>query len=446
MDIPTGTLEEPLAHPARVALRAVDEGVAAMAEANLWSLSDRELLDLRIDAERVRSRLDAATLAVTRELDARGAAVATGATSTAAWLRGRCRQHPGAAKAEVRLAGELDASLPRLRAALAAGEVSLDAAHAVADGVRGLPAGVDAATSARGEAFLVAQARLFDPGALAKLAKHLVHVLDPAGGCELEREEARRSDAESFTVVHGHDGGRRLHGRLTAEHGALLDEALGVLAAPRPAADGTPDPRPADKRRADALMELVRIGVAAPELPCSGGDPVTMTVTTTPDHLAALAALAGRAGPAGSAPVAAHLDDGTPLSPESTRRLGCDAWLQAAVLDSAGAVLHLGRRTRLVNGPLRRAVVLRDHGCAFPGCGRPARWCQAHHVVHWAHEGTTDIDNLVLLCAHHHRVIHHDGWSVVIGPDRLPVFTPPRWIDPDQTPRPAWRPPTHLRV
>jgi 5-methylcytosine-specific restriction endonuclease McrA len=93
---------------------------------------------------------------------------------------------------------------------------------------------------------------------------------------------------------------------------------------------------------------------------------------------------------------------------------------------------------------MRRAVILRDGGCAFPGCGRPARWCQAHHIWHWSHGGPTALDNLVLLCAHHHNVVHHHGWQVHLDTNRLPVFTPPPWIDPDQTPRTAWRPPAHL--
>jgi hypothetical protein len=142
----------------------------------------------------------------------------------------------------------------------------------------------------------------------------------------------------------------------------------------------------------------------------------------------------------------AFLEDGTPLSPEASRRLGCDAWLQAAIIDSAGALLDIGRSSRIVPSPMRRALIVRDGGCAFPGCGRPARWCHAHHIWHWAKGGPTALHNLVLLCQQHHRVIHHDGWTVHLGPDRLPIFTPPRWVDPDQVPRPAWRPLTLLRT
>ncbi|MDQ1642610.1 MAG: hypothetical protein QOJ90_1961, partial [Actinomycetota bacterium] len=79
-------------------------------------------------------------------------------------------------------------------------------------------------------------------------------------------------------------------------------------------------------------------------------------------------------------------------------------------------------------------------GCAFPGCDRPPEWTQVHHIQHWAHGGTTSLDNTVLGCDHHHLVLHQHGWTVHIGEHQLPVFTPPRWIDPHQIPitRP-WR-------
>jgi Domain of unknown function (DUF222)/HNH endonuclease len=424
-------------HPARVALGVIDEGIDGLAGANLWSLSDQELLGLRIAQEVTLARLHAQVLAVTREVDGRGAAVAVGAPSTAQWLRGRCGLHYGAAKREVALAGELDSALPVLREALAAGEVSVAHAEVVADGLRALPAAVDAATRARGEAFLVAEATQRNVAALGKLAARLLHVLDPDGAARLERDEAGREVNEDFTLIHRHDGGRGFRGQLTDEDGAFIDAALDVLAAPRPAQDAAPDPRPAGKRRADALMDLVRIGLKAQELPESGGEPVTVTVITGPEHLQG-------DHQSGTQTQTATLEDGTPLSPETTRRLSCDGWLVTAILDAHGAVLDIGRRSRIVPAPMRRAVIVRDGGCAFPGCGRPARWCQAHHIWHWSKGGPTKLDNLVLLCAHHHNVVHHHGWRVHLDHHRLPVFTPPPWIDPDQIPRAAWRPPLHL--
>jgi hypothetical protein len=137
--------------------------------------------------------------------------------------------------------------------------------------------------------------------------------------------------------------------------------------------------------------------------------------------------------------VAGELENGAPISAETARRLACDAFIVAAVLGTSSEVLDIGRLSRAVPRPMRRALVARDRGCAFPGCGRPPRWCQAHHIAHWTRDrGPTCLSNLVLLCGRHHRVIHHEGWEVRIDENGLPVFRPPRWIDPDQTEQPSW--------
>ncbi|MEU4254346.1 HNH endonuclease signature motif containing protein, partial [Amycolatopsis sp. NPDC026612] len=90
---------------------------------------------------------------------------------------------------------------------------------------------------------------------------------------------------------------------------------------------------------------------------------------------------------------------------------------------------------RLISAGLRRALFLRDRGCAFPGCHRPPRHCQGHHVRHWAEGGPTDLNNLVLLCAHHHRLLHRSGWEVRIAVDGLPEFLPPVFLDRRRKPR-----------
>jgi hypothetical protein len=83
---------------------------------------------------------------------------------------------------------------------------------------------------------------------------------------------------------------------------------------------------------------------------------------------------------------------------------------------------------------MRRALVLRDHGCTFPGCTTPAKWCDAHHRHHWADGGPTALPNLVLLCRTHHDLIHHSDWHITMRHDR-PEFIPPTYIDPTRTPR-----------
>jgi len=121
---------------------------------------------------------------------------------------------------------------------------------------------------------------------------------------------------------------------------------------------------------------------------------------------------------------AGSLDNGTQLSPQTVREWACDAEILPVVLGGKTQVLDVGRERRSISGAIRRALIVRDKGCAFPGCGRPPRWCQGHHVKHWIDHGKTSLDNSVLLCGQHHRLIHHSEWQVHIKNGR-PVFTPP---------------------
>jgi hypothetical protein len=106
----------------------------------------------------------------------------------------------------------------------------------------------------------------------------------------------------------------------------------------------------------------------------------------------------------------ASLDDGTRVSAEALRRLTCDAALVPVTADTeAGKVLDVGRRTRTIPTALRRALWVRDGGCRFPGCGS-RRFLHGHHVRHWMNGGATSLENLVLLCGFHHRLVHEEGF------------------------------------
>ena len=528
-----------LTHPALEAAGVLERGLTELAAASLWSLSDRETLALRERLEAVRSGLDARVLAATREVDARAAAAASGAATTAAWLTGRLHLHPAAAKTEITLAADLDGSLPRTAAALAAGQITREQAAAIASGIRALPRRLEPSLRDEAETFLVEQAAQFDPAALRKLARHLTVTLDPEHADQLEREEVEAADRQELTLSTDAYGAGHLRGSFDPEGRALLQAALDAVSGPRRGPDGERDPRSPSQRRAEGLLDLIRLALAHDDMPEAGGEPVTVLLTapfhvlhghdessacrpdcpprpTTPGRPPADqepqrastdgSALFGTADPgdAGSLPAGdpgdsrepgdgggredaqreaqvdaagvsagalavppasdasgrpagapasdasgapagsptAHLEDGTPVSPETARRMSCDAWLVAAIIATTGEILDIGRLSRTVPRPIRRALIARDGGCAFPGCGRPPRWCHAHHIWHWSKGGPTALHNLVLLCGAHHRVIHHHGWEVWLDPDTgLPLFRAPRWIDPDQRPRPPWRPP-----
>ncbi|MGH3728619.1 MAG: HNH endonuclease signature motif containing protein [Micromonosporaceae bacterium] len=103
------------------------------------------------------------------------------------------------------------------------------------------------------------------------------------------------------------------------------------------------------------------------------------------------------------------------------------------MLGSDSIPLDVGRTIRLFTRAQRRALILRDRGCAFPGCDRPAHWCEAHHIRHWVDGGATDLHNGVLLCGYHHRVIHKGKWRVRIR-HGVPEFLSPHATGPLQKP------------
>jgi Domain of unknown function (DUF222) len=422
------TVLPPLTHPVLSALRAVGDGLDELADANLWSLSDAEALEVLAESQRLLSRMTGVALRATRDVDTRGAAVTAGATSLTAWLVNVARLHPGEAARQVRLAAALDRDLPDTADALAAGAISVAAATVIADTDEELRTCATAVERAEAQTVLVEHARVLNVRQLQAAALHVRHQLDPERGSRLEREERGQVARREFRLLLNPDGSSRPDGYLDKEATALLRTALEPLAAPRPADKGRRDPRTSAQRTGDALVELVELALRCGELPAQAGQPVQLVVTMSLEDLESrLGSTAARG--------TGELDLGLPLSVEATRRLACDCQVVPAVLGGHGEPLNLGRAMRTASLAIRRALDVRDGGCAFPGCDRPPRWCHVHHIWHWADGGPTSCANCVLLCRHHHSVVHHDGWDVEIALDGLPTFYPPAWIDPDRQPR-----------
>jgi hypothetical protein len=189
---------------------------------------------------------------------------------------------------------------------------------------------------------------------------------------------------------------------VTAEQAAVLEAAIGPLSAPAPNEEtGQRDLRPAGQRRVEALAEVCRRSSA---LDADGqgsdgaaGSAAALHVTIALSDLQVLT---------GAGEVLGSTATGTLLSPEVLRRVACDAALVPHVLGTAGGDLDLGRVVRLFTRAQRRRLWRRDRTCTFPGCHRPALWAKAHHVLHWADGGASDIDNAVLLCQDHHTFVH----------------------------------------
>jgi len=409
------------------ALARAAEHVADCVDASTWALPEAQLVAVLDQVHRLEQRLATVKLALIREIDGRNLGVSQGATSTGVWLRDRLRLTVPAAQRLLDLAKALDGPLPMLREALAAGAVSVEQAQAIAAAVKALPAEAGPEVADKAASVLIDSAAQFEPTVLRKLGERILALVAPENADEhvrraVEKAEQRARLRRGLTLSPDGFGGMRLYGHLDLEDAAVITAAIDPLSAPRPANAAERDERTPAQRRADALVEICQLAMNCGDLPDNGGDRPQLVVTVPYDLLT-------RTLGAGT------LDTGAQLSPQAMRRLACDSRILPAVLGGASQPLDLGRERRLITGPLRRALVLRDGGCAFPGCDRPPRWCHGHHIDSWLNGGPTALHNAVLLCGFHHRLIHHSDWQVRIACGGCPEFVPPAHIDPLQRPR-----------
>ena len=260
-----------------------------------------------------------------------------------------------------------------------------------------------------------------DPLHLGLVADKLITTLDPDGDFE-PNDPADRAEL-AFGGRDTRTGLTPIKGRLDDHSVAVFIAATDAHAKPRPETDGVKDQRSAATRLAQALTTVLEDYLTAGTGPVQGGERPHVTMTVAYDTLT------GRLGPA-------MFDaTGVTVGPATARRLLCDCNLIPAVLGSAGEPLDIGRATRTWPTGIRRAVALRDGGCVFPGCDRPARWCEIHHIIFWVDGGPTSLVNGACLCSHHHALIHQGDWQIRMAKDGHPEIIPPTWIDPDQRPR-----------
>ncbi|BCB75436.1 HNH endonuclease signature motif containing protein [Phytohabitans flavus] len=416
---------------AREALEQLSEVVGKCAGASVWTLGDDELVNSLDAVHQALQTLTAAQLHLIREIDGRGLPIAQHASSTAVWLRERHRISIHAAKRLADLARAVD-ERAALDTALVAGVVNAEQATVIATAVRDLPADLGADVVDEAEAVLIGQAEQFEPTILRKAGERILahvapEIADARDAAALQRQEARAWQTRAFQLTRLGDGRVRVTGWLDEAGAATVNAALDPLCAPR----HDDEPRTPGQRRADALVEVCDLATRTEQLPDNGGQRPHVMVTVPFELLEQQFGVG-------------MLDTGGRLSPTQVRQLACDAQLIPAVLDGDGQVLDLGRTRRLITGSLRQALELRDRGCAFPGCDRPPRWCDGHHIQSWADGGPTSLENSVLLCGYHHRIIHRGHWTIrLCVEDSRPEFIPPDYVDPRQRPR---RNPYHPRT
>jgi Domain of unknown function (DUF222)/HNH endonuclease len=326
---------------------------------------------------------------------------ADGALDAKPWLRWQCNLSPSAASDRVEVSKQLT-SLPETTAAFADGDISYQHAAMIARTAEKLGVKFEA----QAEAILVTAAKELDPARLRVVIVQLRHYLDPDGVLE-DANEAH--ELRFLHLSQTLDGVFYLNGRLDSEGGATLQTALNALSGP-PASE---DKRTPKQRRADALVELARQRLDHGDLPEVGGQR---------PHLSVLVEMATLARQPGSH--AAELEWAQPIPAETARRLACDAAITPIIRSESDQPRAVGS-TRVVSGSQRKALAVRDRGCRFPGCDRPPDWTDAHHIQHWADGGKTEMDNLLLLCRRHHRMVHEEGWHLGWTQDRELVAVPP---------------------
>ncbi len=386
-------------HPAAVAAgvhELLDEALTDDLPAGQYAATIAELA-------RARSRLHALELRLVAAADAAKIHQTTGHTSTGAWLSSQTRTGTAAATRQVTLAGALQDHLPATAAALAHGEVSAEHATVIAHATRQLPDRLTAQQRATVESTLVAKATRLDPVQLRRVARRALAAVEPDPTVVDAHEDQQLADEEDqahartrLTLHDNQDGTTSGHFTVPTLAATILRTVLDAMTAPRrtrgTATAWTPDRDPAHARGL-AFTNLLE------HLPTDHlHTKVAATVIVTLDH----DTLTGQLKAAG-------LDTGDLLSSAQARRLACNAGLVPAVLDGQSQPLDLGRHKRLFSQAQRTAGALLHTTCAAHDCDIPYAGCELHHRQPWSHSGRTDLADLVPLCGHHHRRLHHGG-------------------------------------
>jgi Domain of unknown function (DUF222)/HNH endonuclease len=359
----------------------------------------------------LRDRLDARISDAVAAHDRAGLWELDGASSMTAWLADRTGVHRPRAAATVARARKL-ARLPVTSAAwrdgtLSSGQIEAVAAHLDPDTVS-----------------LFADHEQMVVPTLADLS-----VRDVTAAMAAWREAATahrdpKPEPASTLYLSSTLGGRwRLDADLGAETGELLATALRL--AHSPDVPGEPARTPAS-RRADALGDICRHFLDHQHTRRGGRHRPHLNVVLELDRYRALAA-------SGAATV-----DGTRLDRTTVDRLLCDAALHRTLTQGRSAIIDYGTATRTIPAPLFNALVMRDQRCRFPGCDRPAAWCEGHHVRPWLFGGPTQLSNIALLCSRHHHLLHTPRWHAKLLPDATLEVT-----DPTGHVRTSHPPPTH---
>jgi Domain of unknown function (DUF222)/HNH endonuclease len=361
-----------------------------LATQDVYSPSRNDLLRERlIQRRRVIDLQEIAFAREAAEFAASNAWDEDGSVSAVDWLRFNCHMTAGAVGNAIAVGESLE-RIPESHQAVVDGEIGFAHLAVMARTAEALGERFD-------EKVLVEKAKVNSPGKFFYICHHARHAADPKTYAAEQAEQVQQRRLKLSTWM---DGSLLISGQLDPIGGAAVLAAFASLAR----RSGAHDDRDQEQRNADALVELAS----------GGGSQAQIQVTSS------LETLLGLAG----AP-AAEMEHSLPVSSKTIERLACDSSIARVLLNSESLVIDVGRSKRVVSEPGRRALAARDGHCQWPDCDRPASRSAAHHVVHWIHGGSTDLDNLILLCHRHHWMVHEGNWQIVRGDDGRMLTIPP---------------------
>ena len=372
---------------------------------------DRALGEIESEITELAAHIHAATfrlLELIREFDEREGWGGPGLMSCAHWLNWKIGLSMGAAREKVRVAHALK-HLPKISDSFRHGQISFSKVRAMTR-----------VATPDNEEYLMMIARHGTASHMERLVRHFRKV-ERLEALEMENQ---RHDLRELNWYVDDDGSYVIRARLTPEQGERIVKAIesamddefnereNVSAEDSSLPADCPVSEPVAQRRADALARVSE-GFLGSEAGTNGGERSTIHVHADLDTL--------REDGEGAE---GRLDSGAQISAETSRRLACDCGVVHWHESESEDVLNIGRRSRSIPPAIRRALKRRDHGCRFPGC-TAHKYVDAHHIQHWADGGETKLENLLLLCRHHHRLVHEGGYGVRMGEQNIPEFTDP---------------------
>ncbi|MEO8106365.1 MAG: DUF222 domain-containing protein [Actinomycetes bacterium] len=387
-----------------------------------------------VEMRRTLDQLEGLWLAASADFSESGELAETGHPTLASWMRARCHLAPAEASARAKVAFAITATQPATGTAVRKGSLSWRHAQVIESVLRQVPA--DRRDEA--EESLVQHAAELDPGQLRRVGDRLVHCFDRD---RADEAALRRLERRSLSVAETFDGMVAVNGLLDPVTGALLMTALNTRCRPTPQgadhgdghtqSDGAKksaslaaDPRSWSQKRVDALGEICSEWLAHINTSTTGGTRPHLSVLVDRATLAAQPPRRSHGAP-GSTLEPAQLSWVGPITASEAQMIGCDSTVSRIVLDGPSQVTDVGRATRTIPPALRRAVAARDRTCVGPGCYRTPEHCDVHHIVFWEQGGETSLANTVLLCRHHHRLVHLQHWRVTLDTSGRRTLTPP---------------------